>query len=63
MVGKMLITPELEAMAHRMAVRASDYEDFYMCAKDGVLQYVGVTKDGEKGFYSLIRGEWTEVEQ
>ena len=57
------VTPELEAAAHRMAAASSGYDEFYMCARHGVVSYIGVKKDGEDGFFSLINGEWTEVER
>lgn len=64
MVGTKIGVPaELEAAVHRMAAASSGYDEFYMSAKNGVVNYFGVKKDGEEGFFSLIRGEWTEVER
>lgn len=60
---KVYVTPELEAAAHRMAAASSGYDEFYMSARHGMVSYLGVKKDGEEGFFSLIRGEWTEVER
>ena len=54
MVDRMKLTPELEAAAHRCAMASQGLSEFYMCARNGVLQYVGVESD----MYSLIRGEW-----
>lgn len=62
MVNRSILTHELEAAAHRCAAVASGCEQFYMCARNGAVQYIGITKDGQEHFYTLINGEWTEAE-
>ena len=56
-----IVTPELEAAAHRMAAASARYEGFYMKARNGVLSYLGVERDGVESMYSLIGGEWCEI--
>ncbi len=62
MVDRGLLTPELEAAAHRCAATSMRCKRFYMSATNGHLDYISVEKDNIEHFYSLINGEWTEVD-